>query len=171
MFARHFIDSLDFAHNGGELRGVVPLAEMPRMHDILASADGEISFFVRGIPDKNGKPMLEVSVAGQCQLICQRCLKAFAHTVKLVSLLRLAQAGELNEFSADDNDDEMDSIIADRHLDVINMLEEEILLSLPFAPKHPVGACQPLVENLNNSATHPFATLEALKSVAGLKKN
>ena len=39
MFARHFIDSLDFARNGKELSGVVPLAEMRRLQDVLAETD------------------------------------------------------------------------------------------------------------------------------------
>ncbi len=106
---------------------------------------GEISYFVRGLPDKDGKPMLEVTVEGLCHLRCQRCLNGFAYPIKLFSRLQLAQASELDEFSVEEND-EADSIVADKHLDVLNMIEEEILLSLPFAPKHPSGACQSVVE-------------------------
>lgn len=168
MFARHFIDSLDFAHNGRELHGVVPLTEMPRLQDMLASPEGEISYFVRGLPDKDGKPMLEVTVEGLCQLRCQRCLNGFEYSIKLFSRLQLAQASELDEFSVEEND-EADSIVADKHLDVLSMIEEEILLSLPFAPKHPSGACQSVVEGKNQSAPHPFAALEGLKGRPGLK--
>ena len=168
MFARHFIDSLDFAHNGRELRGLVPLTEMPRLQDMLATPEGEISYFVRGLPDKNGKPMLEVTVDGLCQLSCQRCLNGFAYPIKLVSRLQLEQAGEIDEFSVEEND-EADSITADKRLDVLNMIEEEILLSLPFAPKHPSGECKSVAEVLDRSDAHPFAALEGLKGLAGLK--
>jgi uncharacterized protein len=168
MFARHFIDSLDFAHNGRELRGIVPLTEMPRLQDMLAIQEGEISYVVRGLPDKDGKPMLEVTVDGLCQLRCQRCLKGFAYPLKLVSRLHLAQADELNEFSVEEND-EVESIKADKRLDVLNMIEEEILLSLPFAPKHSLGECKSVVEGWNQLDTHPFAALEGLKSLTGLK--
>jgi uncharacterized protein len=168
MFARHFIDSLDFAHNGRELRGIVPLTEMPRLQDMLAIPEGEISYVVRGLPDKDGKPMLEVTVDGLCQLRCQRCLNGFAYPLKLVSRLHLARADELNEFSVEEND-EADSITADKRLDVLNMIEEEILLSLPFAPKHPLGECKSVVEGWNQSDTHPFAALEGLKGLTGLK--
>jgi len=178
MFARHFIDSLDFAHNGRELRGIVPLTEMPRLQDMLAIPEachepgrmGEISYVVRGLPDKNGKPMLEVTVDGLCQLRCQRCLNGFAYPLKLVSRLQLAQADELNEFSVKENDnDEVDSITVDKRLDVLNMIEEEILLSLPFAPKHPLGECKSVAEGWNQSDKHPFAALEGLKGLTGLK--
>jgi len=168
MFARHFIDSLDFAHNGRELRGKVPLTEMPRLQDMLAFPEGEINYFVLGSPDKDGKPMLEVTVDGLCQLRCQRCLNGFAYPIKLFSRLQLAQASELDEFSAEESD-EVDSIAADKHLDVLNMIEEEIILSLPFAPKHPLGECKSVVENLNQTDQHPFAVLERLKGWPGLK--
>lgn len=168
MFARHFIDSLDFAHNGRELRGIVPLTEMPRLQDMLATPDGKISYFVRGLPDKDGKPMLEVTVDGLCQLRCQRCLNGFPYPLKLFSRLMLARAGELNEFSVDEND-EVDSIAADKHLDVMDMIEEEILLSLPFAPKHPLGACQSAIDGRSEANQHPFAVLEGLKDWPGLK--
>jgi uncharacterized protein len=168
MFARHFIDSLDFAHNGRELRGIVPLIEMPRLQDMLATPEGEVSYFVRGLPDKDGKPMLEITVDGLCQLRCQRCLSGFTYPLKLFSRLFLAQADEMNEFS-DEESDEVDSITADKRLDVLNMIEEEILLSLPFAPKHPLGECKSVVEGWNQPEKHPFAALEGLKSLAGLK--
>ena len=170
MFARHFIDSLDFAHHGRELRGIVPLTEMPRLQDMLATPEGEISYFVRGLPDKNGKPMLEVTVDGQCQLRCQRCLNGFVYPLRLVSRLQLAQAGEMDEFSVEEND-EADSIIADKRLDVLNMVEEEILLNLPFAPMHPLGECKSVTEKWNQSDTNPFAVLGGLKGLTGLKNN
>lgn len=163
MFARHFIDSLDFARNGRELSGIAPLAEMPRLQDALAVPDGEISYVVRGLPDKDGKPMLEVAVDGICQLRCQRCLNGFAYPIKLVSRLLLAQPDELDEFSVEDSD-EVDSIPADKHLDVLNMIEEEILLSLPFAPKHPPGECQPAGGSSNFPDRNPFAVLAGLKN-------
>jgi len=163
MFARHFIDSLDFAHNGRVLDGVAQPTEMPRLQDMLADSTGEIRYVVRGLPDKDGKPVLEVSIDGVLQLRCQRCLSGFAYPLNLVSRLLLEQPGELDEFSDEEND-AMDSIAADKHLDVLNMIEEEILLSLPFAPKHPEGECKPAVESLNPSDRNPFAVLAGLKS-------
>ena len=161
MFARHFIDSTDFARNGRELRGEVAVAEMPRLRDMLADPEGKVSYFVRGFQDKSGKPMLEVAMDGSCQLICQRCLSGFAYPVHLVSRLLLAQEGELDDSSVED--DELDSILADKHLDVLALLEEEILLSLPFAPKHPAGACQLAAKGLDQPGNPAFAVLAGLK--------
>lgn len=162
MFARHFIDSLDFACKGGEIQGEVPLAEMHRLLDMLAVPEGKISYVVRGFQDRSGQPMLELALTGECQLRCQRCLEGFTYPIQLISRLLLVQEGELDEFSAEA--DEQDSIPADKRLDVLALIEEEILLSLPFAPVHPSGACQLVAEGLDRSEKNPFAVLAGLKN-------
>jgi len=162
MFARHFIDSLDFACKGSEIQGEVPLTEMHRLLDKLAVPEGKISYVVRGFQDRHGKPMLEVALTGLCQLRCQRCMDELAYPIQLVSRLLLVQQSELDEFS--DEGDEQDSIPADNRLDVIALLEEEILLSLPFAPAHPSGACQLVAEVSGQSDKNPFAVLAGLKN-------
>ena len=162
MFARHFIDSLDFARNGRELRGEIPVSEMPRLQDMLADTEGKIGYVVRGFQDKDGKLKLEVMLDGSCQLRCQRCLNAMEYPVKLVSRLLLVQGDGLDESS--DEQDDLDSILADSHQDVLALLEEEILLSLPFAPKHPSGACQPVAGlDWSEPERKPFAALAGLK--------
>lgn len=163
MFARHFIDSQDFARNGRELRGEAPVSEMPRLQDMLADPEGKIGYVVRGFLDRDGKPKLEVTLDGICQLRCQRCLNSMAYPVKLVSRLLLVQENELDKSSLEDDD--VDSIVANKHMDVLALLEDEILLSLPFAPKHPPGACQPAARDMDLSTAErkPFAALSRLK--------
>jgi uncharacterized protein len=160
MFTRPFIDSLDFAHRGGELSGEVPVAELPRMADLLADSAGKISYTLRGLAGRDGSPQLELTVGGVSNLRCQRCLNALTYPIKLVSRLRLVTEGEVD--NTDIEDDEVDSIPAEKRLDVLALLEEELLLSLPIAPKHGLGECQIAVEGLNRSS-NPFAVLAGLK--------
>jgi len=66
--------------------------------------------------------------------------------------------------SVADEEEEFDSILADAHLEVLDLLEEEILLSLPIAPKHELGACRATdSENARKEEQHPFAVLAKLK--------
>ena len=160
MFTRPYIDSLDFARRGGELSGDVPVAELPRMTDLLADSEGKISYVLRGLTGKDGNPQLELILDGLCHLRCQRCLNALSYPVKLVSKLRLVTEGEVE--STDIEDDEVDNIPVEKHLDVLALLEEELLLSLPIAPKHGLGECQIAVEGLSRS-NNPFAVLAGLK--------
>ena len=160
MFTRPIIDSLDFARRGMETSGEVPMAELPRLADLLTDLEGKISFFLRGLVGRDGKPLLELKLTGTCNLRCQRCLKTLTYPIRLVSTLRLVSEGELDE--SDIEDDEVDSIPAEKRLDVLALLEEELLLSMPIAPKHELGECQMAVENLSRSE-NAFAVLAGLK--------
>ncbi len=172
MFERQFIDSLDFANNNRELRGEIAMAQMPRLQDKLVVLDvgfehdhkEDVNYILRGFRDRNDKPMLEVKLDGLCQLRCQRCLQGLIYPLKLASQLLLVK--NWDESSVEE--DEVDSILVDSHLDVFSLFEEEILLNLPFAPRHPVGICRPVkegyvVEETDRIDKNPFAVQSELK--------
>lgn len=162
MNARPLIDSLDFARNGQQISGKVPVAELSRLLDMLENSQGFFGYIVQGGVDKQGNPYLDVDIAGSCQLRCQRCLQGLDYPVHLNSRLMLRDQASLD--ALDDDEDEFDSILADTKLDLLNLLEEEILLSLPIAPKHELAACQAEDgENAHKEEQHPFAVLAKLK--------
>jgi uncharacterized protein len=123
---------------------------------------------VRGGVDKQGSSFLDVVVVGACRLRCQRCLNGLDFPVQIdVRLLLRDQSGldALDDNVAGGTEEEFDSILADIHLNVLDMLEEEILLSLPIAPKHESGTCQATNGgNTQREAENPFALLAKLKS-------
>ena len=166
MFARHFIDSLEFAKNAETLQGTFKAREMPRLQAMLDTSapdqDGDIRYRLRGLPDLYGKPGLEVTVEGIIPLTCQRCLERLAHPLEIASRLMLLDADALNA-DLDCDDEPEDGIAASEKLDVAALVEDEILLSLPFAPKHPEGACR-TAENRAADNVHPFAALASLKN-------
>jgi uncharacterized metal-binding protein YceD (DUF177 family) len=45
---------------------------------------------------------------------------------------------------------------------VVALVEDELLLGLPFAPMHPEGECAPATNDLQHKA-NPFAVLAGLK--------
>ncbi len=168
MFARHFIDSLDFARKGQELRDSAPVSEMTRLQDVLASPNGQVSYVLRGLTGKDGKPLLELQLTGDCQLRCQRCLQAMPYAINTVSLLMPVPENELESSSTEggelDEEVGIDRIPADAHLDVLGLVEDEILLGLPFSPKHEFGACTAVAENAPVGKQNPFAVLRGLKN-------
>lgn len=171
MYARPFIDSLDFAGNGREISGEVPVAELPRLQEVLESPQGILSYTVRGGVDRQGSRFLDVSVTGRGQVRCQRCLEVMDYPVQLDTRLLLRDQASLDALESKgllaghpDEEEEFDSILADVQLDVLNLLEDEILLSLPFAPKHESGACQVVgSKNMHAEERNPFAALVKLK--------
>jgi uncharacterized protein len=163
MHARPFIDSLDFARNGQQMSGELPIVEMLRLTDVLSSPQGMLSYTVQGGVDRQEISWLDVSVAGICQLRCQRCLSDMAYEIQLDAHLLLRDQAGLDALS--DDEEEFDSVLAEERLDLLNLLEEEILLNLPFAPKHEQGDCQATSsDNSLKDVTHPFAALAKLKS-------
>lgn len=167
MHARSFIDSLDFARNGQQISGELPVAELSRLKDILESPQGTLHFSVQGVLDKQGIPALDISVEGKCRLRCQRCLEGMDYPVRLEARLLLRNQDDLDALDANvagGEEEEFDSILADAHLNVFELLEEEILLSLPIAPKHQLGACQVADgENAMREEKNPFEVLAQLK--------
>ena len=158
MFARPFIDSLDFARNGNELRGEIPMAMLSRLSDMLANSDGMLSYVVRGSKEDD-RHMLEVVLKGVCHLRCQRCLGELLYPIGSASHLQLLPADRLEEV---EENDAVDGIEASPRLDVLALIEDEVLLDLPFAPKHPEGDCSPAMDGLKQSV-NPFAVLAGLK--------
>ena len=158
MFARPFIDSVDFARNGKEIRGEIALTELSRLCDVLAKSDGSLEYIVSGYREGDSD-MLGVSLQGTCILRCQRCLGDLEYPVNLDSRLRLLPTDKLDEADEDDN---MDAIEAEPRLDVLALIEEELLLALPFAPMHAEGKCAPATNELQQKAS-PFAVLSGLK--------
>ncbi len=159
MFARPLIDSVDFASNGRELRGEIPVEALSRLSDILVASRGTLTYAVRGLREGD-RYMLEIALSGVFHLRCQRCLGELEYPLDMVSRLRLVSADQLDEIEA--NDDDVDCIEASSQMDVLELIEDELLLGLPFAPKHPEGACSQSPEGSERSA-NPFSVLVGLK--------
>ncbi|MFA5371146.1 MAG: YceD family protein [Sideroxydans sp.] len=154
MFARPLIDGVDFALNGKELRGSVALDTLPRLGDILANPSGNIAFALRGFK-VDDRLMLKVDLFGDCRLRCQRCLGEMVYPVTMAVTLHLVSSGRIEEV---DTDDEIDCIDVSSEIDVLSLVEDELLLGIPYAPRHPEGECVTQANELKQSA-NPFAVL------------
>jgi len=168
MYARPFIDSLDFASNRREISGEVPIYELVRLQDLLENQQGKLAYIIRGGVDDQGNHYLDVSATGRCRVRCQRCMEGMDYPLRIDTRLMLRDQESLDTeeqlAGQPGHEQEFDSILADDHLDVPGLLEDEILLSLPIAPRHEQGACQVAgVGNTHQEERRPFAALAKLK--------
>jgi len=128
------------AREGGTLAGTLDPAASPRLEDRLAerSANG-VAWSITGTTDAVGRPALAIEVSGVMPLACQRCLQPLAWTVDQRTVVALAGS----EVEADALDGQIDAevVLATGPLDPIELVEDELLLTLPYAPTHPVGEC------------------------------
>ena len=165
MHARPFIDSLDFASNGQQISSEVLVADLSRLADVLSDSEGALSYTIRGAVNKYHIPLLVLNLNGKCQLTCQRCLQGMSYEIQVDTSVLLRDQAGLDQLDDAGLDEEYESILADARLDVWHLLEDEILLSLPFAPKHELGVCRSTSEvKPQQNESHPFAALTKLKN-------
>jgi uncharacterized protein len=164
MSAAAVIDALEFARAQQQLHGSLPAEGLQRLHDVLFDTQGSLDYEVRGTRDERKRPQLELRISGGLHLQCQRCLGLLEYSVDVENTLLLVAPGTGPEEDADDPDGP-DIIEADPELDVAGLIEDEVLLSLPLAPRHPEGSCENRVASRLQGAAppKPFAELAALK--------
>jgi len=153
------IDGFEFATAGATQEGTLPLGSFARLQDVLASDAGDVRYAVRGVRDERGRPSLELRVRATLQLRCQRCLAPLAHEVDETAVLVLA--GSQAEIDADPlTVDAPDRVIAAKEMDLRGLVEDELILALPYAPRHEGCAAGPQGED--RTANSPFAGLRGM---------
>ncbi|SAK76262.1 hypothetical protein AWB78_03366 [Caballeronia calidae] len=182
------LDIYDFAKSGRQAAGALRMSQMPRMlAEVPADApDGDVAFTWQGegstqpeLQDDGTEapqPYLRLAVHGSVWLTCQRCLQPYSQHLDVDATYRIvATEEEADEFPLDD--DEVEVIVGSRQFDLVDLIEEELLLSLPLVPKHNV--CPEVHESLlpgdaddesdesgaaeQEEKPNPFAALEKLK--------
>jgi uncharacterized protein len=153
------IDGFEFASAGASKQGIWSISDFPRLADMLAADDGEVAYEIDGVRDERGRPSLRVRVRGTLQLRCQRCLDALAHVVQADATLVLA--GTLAEIHAEPADAHAaDRVVAGREMSVRDLIEDELILALPYAPRHESCTARPSQDAVDT--TSPFASLRGL---------
>src|SRR5450432_1211236 len=160
-------DALKLSASGESLAGEVDAANLPRVADRLASEAGSagIAWRLIGGVDGQRRPALTLALTGSVPLICQRCLQPFAAIVDQSTELLLARSeAELARLDAD----EIEVVLATERLDPLTLVEDELLLSLPFSPRHADGECDAAVptaagEVASQRKASPFGQLGELK--------
>ncbi len=134
IFSPKIVNSVEFARSGRFIEGNFPLKWLPHLADRLLELDSSLTVSLEG-SQHEGKSLLRLMVDGMVLLQCQRCLASVHLPIQINSLLQLICAGE--EWPDEElMDDEMDAIEASEALDVVGLIESEMLLALPLAPRH-----------------------------------
>jgi uncharacterized protein len=143
MSARQTIDSMQFARSGGQLSGEL-CAEgfqdsLSRLVDIVSRDSPRVQYQLNG-GMRSGRPVLRLKVRATVELVCQRCLGVYAEELALERVYPIARdEAELARWERDEP--LMEALVADPRMIVSELIEDEILLSLPTVPRHPEGMC------------------------------
>lgn len=160
----YLIDPFEFCRNGGSLKGNASLSELNRLSAVCADQAGELKWEVSGTVNKRNQPELSLEVSGTVNLMCQRCLSPLVFDVDSETTVLVAkteeQADEMEETLG--NEDSVEVIVADGKINVLDLIEDEALLSLPLSSKHEVCPDSSMGE-LKNNIQSPFSVLGKLK--------
>lgn len=155
------INSLDFARQHGKIDGAIEVAALPRLADALADRAGRLTWSLAGGVDRLQRGTLRLRVDGDVTLRCQRCLEPLPHRIEADATMTLF-TDEARLETACDEDEELDGIMAEEEFDVLALIEDEVLLGLPLAPRH--DECRPAaLEKTRADKPNPFAVLASLK--------
>ncbi len=161
------INSAEFAKKALELHDIIAVSQFSRLSDVVASSVGMLNYRLVGGVDTGGKPSLELYVQGGLQLVCQRCLEPFKFELDIASKFFIVAdedaIPELEEHGPEVDGDE-DYLVAEAQMHVFDLIEDEILLALPLAPRHEAEACSGDTKLNELKKPSPFAALQGWKA-------
>lgn len=129
------IDGFEFAAAGASVRGSWALSVFPRLRDMLQDDSGAVEYELHGAYDAHGRPQLVLWARARLTLTCQRCLGAVE--CALEPRVTLLLASSQSEIDAEPIAPEMpERVVAHKRMAVRDLVEDELLLALPYAPRH-----------------------------------
>jgi len=132
-------DAFRLARDRGVLEGDIDAATFPRVADLLASSPVPVHWRIRGGADAVGRPALTVEVDASVPLECQRCLETM--TQPIVQRTELVLAANEAELAQLDEQTASEVLLADQPIDPLALVEDELVLGLPYIPRHAEDVC------------------------------
>ena len=131
------VDPWRFCRDGQSWETRSEVAAFPRLaHEFT---QGALFCRVVGRVDQRGSLSLQLTVSGDVQMTCQRCLGSMPYKVEVERTLYLARTEA--EMERLDALPDSDAIQAGESLNLVDLVEDEVLLSLPLATMHAEGEC------------------------------
>lgn len=165
MLDPNLIDPEVFAAEKQNLQGSFLLEELDervRSHEYPADKQTKVSFTLQGGRDRLQRLFLDLTVRADMPLFCQRCIKPMPFELNESSRIVLfADEARLDEAML--SDEELEGMVISPTLNVQELVEDQILMALPFSPRH--EDCDNVsLEHVNQDKPNPFAVLKNLKS-------
>jgi len=147
---------------GTLFEGAIRPGDLENLADELASPDGELRYRVTARLDGARRHVVSCIIEGFVFLTCQSTFEAFRHEVAIDDRLVLVESEEqLPPF--EEEGDREDFVVATEPVDVLGLVEEAVILSLPMVPRKPGFEPAPEAGDDRPGKPSPFAALAGLK--------
>lgn len=157
------VDPFRLATQGVLLAGQLPLRSMQRLKASLMDEQGNVNVSLQFGIDPEGVHFVNATLAGCMTLQCQRCMQSMTYDIMSTFVSGIV----VNEQEAEKLNESYEPIIAEGgNLVIQDLVEDELILSLPIVPMHDPMLCQvksstTVIDEHHNS--NPFSVLEELK--------
>jgi uncharacterized protein len=155
MMKSLIINNLEFATSQQTLDGALDTKACSRLVELLDDAQkSNIEYSLIGHAKRLSMPSLQLNIHAALQVTCQRCLQAMPIDLALTFDYLIG-----NEMPSElDTIDDADWLEATSDMDLGELIEDELLLAMPIAPKHEEN-CQ-LLKSESGEKPNPFAVLK-----------
>ena len=162
------INPARLAYQSVRLEGEIPLKLMRRIAATVGADEGVVQVGLQFDVDAEGYRTVTGKLEATLQLVCQRCLKPYEHSLEAqVSSAFLADERKVEELPG-----HLEPVILEEDwLDLATMVEDELILSIPIVPMHNESECSVQLGEMEQAEVleepeerdNPFAILAALK--------
>jgi uncharacterized protein len=143
--------------------GTFAPADLERLEDSLANGEGELRYRIAASLDRQRRRVVSCIIEGFVFLTCQSSLEAFRHDISVQDRLVLVE-NESQLPPVEEENDVEDYLVADEPLDIRDLVEDAVLLSLPMVPRKPgLEEAKGVGEKPGAAKQSPFAVLASLK--------
>ena len=151
------INNLEFAQKNIEITDDLNVADCPRLAETLSTSDEDVAnirYTLAGAAKKLHLPSLHLQVEAELPVLCQRCLEAMQINLNLAFNYLICE----NSPEEMDENDEMDWLEPTQHMNLGELIEDELLIAMPIAPTHAVDCAKANMQS--GDKPNPFAVLK-----------
>jgi uncharacterized protein len=153
-----------FARKEANLHGDYKIAAMPRISEIARNTEDRVKVDLSFYLENDKTPCIKGIINTKIILDCQRCLEAFPVELKIIFNLAFVRY----EDQAEELDSSFEAYVIgeEEDLDSIDLITDEILLTIPMAPSHDFDCNlkidkEEIVEEIRKN---PFDVLKNIKT-------
>lgn len=158
-------DIFEFARLGRKAQGDEPIMRFERLvADLPDQPATVVQWQVHGLCNAQDQLFLDVQASAEPTMVCQRCLKPVVVPVSATNRVQVVSSEDQLDDASDDPE-VPERILGSNRFDLLGLVEDELILALPYVPRHdicpePVAVTEQEMEAVRPS---PFAVLSQLK--------
>jgi len=157
--------SRKLCNRNASINSTLPLGKLLRLSEYLYDDKGQVEVSLSFDRDEAGFCIISGSVKADVKMACQRCLEAAAVSLSSEIVVKVAEsdsdAEKISE-SCSDPLDKLEVILCEEgELDLLSLVEDELILSLPIVASHDNEDCSKDLNILHDQARDEQASTDS----------